>query len=368
MDKVNWKQVGLYLGLVFGLSWLLDLAIALTVGYGRPEATLLLQAQMLLPACCAIALEMYVFKGSALHQVRAKRGKPRIFYLFFAAYTLAFVVLGVAASIVQTDSMTAIAMAITQALTVLGLLLLIVLRIASGKESFSQAWLSGGKWRQWLAWGLGVALFYVLQTLLNRLFGLGEAVDVVRWMTESLPAEAQTMSPGTFLIVSAVQSVVMGSFLGLLIGFGEEYGWRGYLQRELVKLGKVKGIALLGVIWGVWHAPAIWLGHNYAGYPVLGTGLMVAYSTGLAFVLGYVVLKTGSVLLASFLHALNNQVYAYLTTMVYKPADPAFSFGVGIYGILTLGVVVLFLLRDPIWRQDKERANTAVLEGSLSEA
>ena len=57
--------------------------------------------------------------------------------------------------------------------------------------------------------------------------------------------------------------------------FGEEYGWRGYLQSELFKLGRVRGVLLLGVIWGAYHWPMILMGWNYPGHPLLGLLLIV---------------------------------------------------------------------------------------------
>jgi uncharacterized protein len=157
-------------------------------------------------------------------------------------------------------------------------------------------------------------------------------------------------SPATFLIVAALQSVVLGPILGIVITFGEEYGWRGYLQSELFKLGRVRGVLLLGVIWGAWHWPIILMGFNYPGHPLLGVVLMTLYTTGLAVVLGYAVLRSGSVLLAAYLHALNNQVVSFLVALGYSPFDPALSFGIGIYGIATLAIVALLVLRDPVWR------------------
>ena len=99
--------------------------------------------------------------------------------------------------------------------------------------------------------------------------------------------------------------MLLGPILGLVITFGEEYGWRGYLQSELFKLGRVRGVLLLGVIWGVWHWPLILMGYNYPGHPLLGVVLMTLYTMGLGIVLSYAVLKSGSVLLAAFLHALS---------------------------------------------------------------
>jgi membrane protease YdiL (CAAX protease family) len=158
------------------------------------------------------------------------------------------------------------------------------------------------------------------------------------------------LDPTAVLIVGAAQTVLLGPILGIVITFGEEYGWRGYLQSELFKLGRVRGVLLLGVIWGVWHWPIILMGHNYPDHPLLGLLLMVLYMMGLGIVLSFAVLKSGSVLLASFLHALNNQVAAFTVMLGFAPFDSAFSFFIGFYGIAMLAIVAFLILRDPVWR------------------
>ena len=55
-------------------------------------------------------------------------------------------------------------------------------------------------------------------------------------------------------------------------------------------------------------------------------------------------------MLAAYLHALNNQVVAFIVALGFKPFDTAFSFDIGIYGIATLAVVAILVLRDPVWR------------------
>jgi len=92
------------------------------------------------------------------------------------------------------------------------------------------------------------------------------------------------------------------------------------------------------------------MGYNYPGHPLLGLLLMALYTTGLAIVLGYAVLNSGSVLLLTYLHALNNQVVAFIVALGFKPHDPAFAFDIGIYGMITLAIAAFFILRDPIWR------------------
>jgi len=115
-------------------------------------------------------------------------------------------------------------------------------------------------------------------------------------------------------------------------------------------LGRVRGVLLLGVIWGAWHWPIILMGFNYPGHPVLGVVLMTLYTTGLAVVLGYAVLTSGSVLLSSYLHALNNQVVSFIVALGFRPFDSVFSFGIGVCGMAMLAVVAPLVLRDPIWR------------------
>ncbi len=41
VKQVNWKQVGAFLGLTFGLTWLLDLALFLNGGLKSPAALII---------------------------------------------------------------------------------------------------------------------------------------------------------------------------------------------------------------------------------------------------------------------------------------------------------------------------------------
>ncbi|GLV55422.1 hypothetical protein KDH_22660 [Dictyobacter sp. S3.2.2.5] len=70
---------------------------------------------------------------------------------------------------------------------------------------------------------------------------------------------------------------------------------------------------------------------------------------GFAVVLGFAVLRSGSILLAAYLHAPDDQTTGFIVTLDYKPFNPVFSFGVGIYGIAILVLITLLILRAPIW-------------------
>jgi membrane protease YdiL (CAAX protease family) len=339
----NWRHVGAFLGLTFSLTWLLDLAIYLRGGLDTPAIVPLLQLQMLLPAFSAVLLGLLFFSENPIFY-RRSAGPGRWFYYYFLLLTVlyAFGALGAWLAPAQ-GKFTQLATLVPLFLSFLGLLLLVALRFAAGHAAMARVGLSWGGWRYWLLFGLAFIAFYILQVALNASFGLGPV------QVAPIPAPPG-FNPQAFLVVGAVQTVLLAPFLGIVIAFGEEFGWRGYLQSELFKLGRVRGVLLVGVIWGAWHWPLILMGYNYPGYPLLGLVLMALYTTGLAVVLGYAVLRTRSVLLAAYLHALNDQVAAFLVALGYKPFDPVFSFGIGIYGLATLAIAALLILRDPIWR------------------
>lgn len=356
---VAWNQVAWFVGITFGLTLLVDLAILLTKGYSQAPSTLMLvQGQMLLPGAVAIILQMFVFKDSPIYRLRER---PRWFFYYFLVYVAIQFVLGASATVIPNARYTALATVFVQLLLVGGLVLLGVLRLASGKEAFARAGLSGGKWWFYVLFGLLCIVFYTAMTALNAMFDLGQAVDVHDLLKQAAGGQAEglDMVPSWILLaIVGLQAVVLGPLLGLLIAFGEEYGWRWYLQGELVKLGKARGILLVGMIWGLWHIPLVLMGHNYPGYPLYGSALMMVYSIALALILGYAVLKSGSVWLAAFLHALNNQVLAFLVLAVYKPDDPVYSFGIGLYGIAVLLIIAGALLvfdrdewRAPVWAE-----------------
>ena len=341
---VNWRHVGAFLGLTFGLTYLLDLAIYLGGGLAAPGMVTKLQMQMLLPAFSAIVLGLFFFPESPIYY-RRPAGKGRWFYYFFLLLTVVYA-LGVL-SIWHTPSEDSALLLglLPQMLAYLGLIVLIVLRFVAGKELMARVKLSWGNWRYWLVIGLGIVAFYVLQAGFNAFTGLGPV------KLETTIPTPPGLTPVLFQALAGVQSVLLAPIFAIVIAFGEEYGWRGYLQSELVKLGRVRGILLLGLIWGVWHWPIILMGWSYPGYPLLGLLLTVLFLVGFAVVLGFAVLKTGSVLMSSYLHALNNQTTAFLVALGFTPFNPVFSFGVGIYGTIMLLIIALLVLRNPIWQQ-----------------
>lgn len=107
--------------------------------------------------------------------------------------------------------------------------------------------------------------------------------------------------------VVGITSTVMLS-IGAL---GEELGWRGYMIPKLEELfGIKKAIIIGGIIWGIWHYPMNYAGHNfgtgYWGEPWSGFFVFTVYTVFVGALLVFVTKKTDSIWPATFLHAVNN--------------------------------------------------------------
>lgn len=111
--------------------------------------------------------------------------------------------------------------------------------------------------------------------------------------------------------VSSLMLVLTTSPLIAFNTFGEEFGWRGYMNQKMEPLiGTAGTIFVGGIIWGVWHAELTVAGHNfgtdYAGYPYLGIITMCILCMFWGMVLMWLTKKTGSVYPAAIFHAMLN--------------------------------------------------------------
>jgi len=148
--------------------------------------------------------------------------------------------------------------------------------------------------------------------------------------------------------------LVAGVTVNAVAGFGEELGWRGFLQKELAFLGFWRSSLLIGLVWGLWHAPLILQGHNYPQHPVLGVLMMTVLCVLLAPIFGYIRVKARSVIAAAIVHGTFNATYGLSLVLVRGGSD--LTTGVtGLPGFLVLAVVILLL-----WRHDPNPADTDV--------
>jgi membrane protease YdiL (CAAX protease family) len=159
-----------------------------------------------------------------------------------------------------------------------------------------------------VGWNLGHGRWYLAVLLFCSLLWLGPplaalALGKMDWNRDLAREE---------LLVIVLS---LGGF-SLLAGFGEEFGWRGYLlPRLLSERSIVRGVlVLVGLVWGIWHCAlavgpllravlegtANWL--SLVGPTLTQFAQMIGASLALSFIFGAVWLRSRSIFLSSFLH------------------------------------------------------------------
>ena len=117
---------------------------------------------------------------------------------------------------------------------------------------------------------------------------------------EQATAQLSSMPPPALFAIFVVQALIAGVSINALFAFGEELGWRGFLFARQVPP------VLVGVAWGLWHAPIILQGHNYPAHPVAGVAMMTLWCALLAPPFAYVRDRSGSVWAAAVMHGTLN--------------------------------------------------------------
>lgn len=138
---------------------------------------------------------------------------------------------------------------------------------------------------------------------------------------------------------------LMGILFGLAPGVLEEIGWSGYAFPKMqVKYGTLPATCLLGILWGLWHAPVVdFMG---AAYPH-GASWLPFYLAFITLVMAIRVLivwvysHTQSVLLAQLLHASSTGFLVILSPSPISPTQEVLWYAVyaAILWIAVAGVV-----------------------------
>lgn len=103
--------------------------------------------------------------------------------------------------------------------------------------------------------------------------------------------------------------------------WGEEFGWRGYLQPRLFPGRPVIAAVVTGVIWAAWHFPVILRGYDYGrDQAVLGCGALTVSCILLAFIFAWLVERAGSIWASSLAHAATNAIGGSLTFLWFASA------------------------------------------------
>ncbi|MCE4025677.1 CPBP family intramembrane metalloprotease [Microbacterium sp. Au-Mic1] len=172
------------------------------------------------------------------------------------------------------------------------------------------------------------------------------------------------LPPTAVLIAAQAASIpVAAATINAVAAFGEELGWRGFLVPALRRFGTWSSLLVSGVIWGLWHAPIILLGYDFARTDATGVLFMIGGCVVWGVLLGWLRLRSASMWPAVFAHgALNASAAMYLWFFAWgSTADPALILPLGVSGWIVGAVVILVLIvtgqfrRQPALAADRPR-------------
>ncbi len=161
--------------------------------------------------------------------------------------------------------------------------------------------------------------------------------------------------PLRFPVVAVLQALMV-AVVATPILWGEEFGWRSYLQIRLMAHRPILAAIVTGVIWGIWHYPINLQGYNYPDNRILGLFIFPVFTMLLSIILGWLRLKTGSIWSASLAHAATNAIGGGLTVLLFM-GGPNWIF-VGYPGILSwipLGAICAWIILTGKLAPEKKR-------------
>ncbi|MEW6726610.1 MAG: CPBP family intramembrane glutamic endopeptidase [Bacillota bacterium] len=217
------------------------------------------------------------------------------------------------------------------------------------REGFGDAGLRVGIKKYYLAAWFGMPLMTLVSLGLALALGLAQwdlsLSGMAKFLGSEQPVPPSPIDPRLMILANAVGAILIAPWINIIPSFGEEFGWRGFLQVKLAHLGRFRAYLYTGLIWGVWHAPIIAKGHNYPDHPYLGIGAMIIFCVLLAFIFGWLRDASGSVWVAALAHGSLN-ASAGLPYMVTRDFNtllgPALT---GLTGWIVMTLAVAWLAR-----------------------
>jgi membrane protease YdiL (CAAX protease family) len=211
-------------------------------------------------------------------------------------------------------------------------------------------------WPWWVvAWFAPALLVIAGAALYFALFPQHFDAGLTQVQTLLAQSEQQTgqpipLSPWVFAGVQTLQALLIAPLLNAPATFGEEFGWRAYLQPKLLPLGWQRAMVWMGLVWGVWHWPILTLGYNYGldypGAPWLGMLAFLWFTFTVGTLLGWLAVRGGSVWPAVIGHGALNGIANLPVLMVQGDPNPLLGpLAIGLVGGMGFTVVGLWLWR-----------------------
>ena len=148
--------------------------------------------------------------------------------------------------------------------------------------------------------------------------------------------------------ISLLSGLFSSLTINAVVAFGEEIAWRSWLLKQFEGVSFLKTALVIGVIWGIWHAPIILMGHNYPQHPTVGAAMMVLFCIMITPVIQYIRIKAHSMIPAAIFHGAIN-AGAGLSMMYIDGFNDLLGGLPGVAGFITLLIVNLVLFAIDKW-------------------
>lgn len=104
-----------------------------------------------------------------------------------------------------------------------------------------------------------------------------------------------------------VVAPTLGALISFVYAFGEEVGWRGFLQQRFIDQKLKYPFLVVGLIWALWHLPLV-LFSNYASseVPIFSAALFTVAVTSSSIFIGWLRTASGSIFPAALAHGAHN--------------------------------------------------------------
>lgn len=175
--------------------------------------------------------------------------------------------------------------------------------------------------------------------------GQPEAIAGQLRMLEGIPA-------GVVLLVALLGALLAAVTINLPFMLGEELGWRGYLWQRTEHWSGMRRVGFTGVVWGLWHAPLIAMGHNYPDHPIAGIGMMTLFCVLLALLFDWTRTRSRSIWSSCLLHGVINGSAGAMALFAWG-GHPLVGSLVGVAGFVAFALLgALILLFDARYRAE----------------
>ena len=326
------KKLWIFIAVAFVLNYVMLPLMYKGVMNGQ-DTSVFVVAQMFYPACAVVLGKLFSYNEGKL---------PKVFFVTIIITTLIgvfFSALSVMAPMTVESELgpTEVYYSIFTVIVIIVSVLTIIFLAACGKEKRENAGLrfkNPGKSILFIL--LFVALFFG-RLLVLTVIGCAQEGRIGDVFTEFIK----------MFTYEGVGVIWFNIFLNLpltfVMFFGEEYGWRYYLQPIMQKkFGIPVGTILLGIAWAVWH-----IGEDFMFYST-ETGLQMLCSQTItcisyAIFFGYAYMKTKNIWVVTAMHFFNNNMVMVISGDMTTSSMQGAVVNWSVLPIMAVGFAVFWL-------------------------